>query len=79
MMKLYQIEDCSYCRMVRRLLCDLQITYVCVNVPQARHQRKEVFDVSGQYLVPVLVDGDVVLDDEETIMSYLKQKYAKGA
>lgn len=79
MMKLYQYEDCGYCRMVRRVMSDLLLTYVTVNVPQPRHLRHEVFEASGQYLVPVLVDEDVVLDDEETIIAYLKQKYARGA
>lgn len=78
MMTLYQFEDCPYCRKVRQVLSDLQLTYICVNVPQARHLRKEVVDVSGQPLVPVLVDGDVVLDDEETIIPYLKQKVSEA-
>ncbi|MDC4225261.1 MAG: glutathione S-transferase N-terminal domain-containing protein [Candidatus Manganitrophus sp.] len=38
---------------------------------------KEVFEVSGQYLVPVLVDGDVVLDDEDEIIAYLEKKYGQ--
>lgn len=74
-MKLYQFEACPYCRQVREKLSDLLITYVAVNVPRDRSQRHEVLEVSGQSSVPVLVDGDVVLDDEDKILPYLETKY----
>jgi glutaredoxin 3 len=38
--------------------------------------RKEVHEVSGQTSVPVLVDGDVVLDDEYDIIDHLKKTYS---
>lgn len=75
MMKLYQFESCPYCKMVREKLSELQITYINVNVPRDRAQRPEVIQVSGQPSVPVLVDGDTVLDDEEKILPYLEEKY----
>lgn len=78
MMKLYQFESCPYCRMVREKLSELQITYINVNVPRDRGLRHEVMQVSGQPTVPVLVDGDVVLDDEEKILPYLQEKYGKA-
>ncbi|HEY9855677.1 MAG TPA: glutathione S-transferase N-terminal domain-containing protein [Stenomitos sp.] len=77
MMKLYQFESCPYCRMVREKLSDLQITYININVPRDRSQRQEVIQVSGQPSVPVLVDGDTVLDDEEKILPYLDEKYGR--
>ena len=77
MMKLYQFESCPYCKMVREVMSELQLTYVNVNVPRDRSQRHEVMQVSGQPLVPVLVDGDVLLDDEEKIIPYLREKYGK--
>lgn len=75
MMKLYQFEQCPYCKMVREKLTELQISYINVNVPRNREDRMEVFEVSGQHAVPVLVDGDTVLDDEEKIIPYLDEKY----
>lgn len=78
MMKLYQFETCPYCKMVREVMSELQLTYINVNVPRDRTQRHEVMQVSGQPTVPVLVDGDTVLDDEETIIPYLRQKYGKA-
>jgi glutaredoxin len=77
MMRLYQFESCPYCKMVRELMSELQLTYINVNVPRDRSQRHEVLRISGQPTVPVLVDGDVVLDDEEKIIPYLREKYAK--
>jgi len=34
---------------------------------------------SGQTSIPVLVDGDVVLDDDDDIIPYLDKKYGAGA
>ena len=61
--------------MVRDKLNDLGLEYETIDVPANRQDRKAVFAASGQYLVPVLVDSDVVLDDEEKILSYLDKKY----
>lgn len=77
-MKLYNLESCPYCKMVRDKLAALGISYETVEVPRERSARQEVFDVSGQWTVPVLVDGDVMLDDEEKILPYLDERYGKA-
>jgi len=64
--------------MVRSKLDALGLEYEKVNVPAWQALRKEVFEVSGQYTVPVLVDGALVLDDEEKILPYLDEKYGSG-
>ena len=61
--------------MVRSTLKHLELDYETVNVPWPRHERTEVYEASGQYMVPVLVDGDVVLNDEYEIVDYLKKTY----
>jgi len=76
MMKLYNIDGCGYCAMVREVLTNLQIKYEKIDVPWPHHLRKEVHEVSGQTTVPVLVDGDVVLDDEYDIIDHLKKTYS---
>ncbi len=78
-MKLYNLQPCPYCRMVRDKLAELQVEYETVQVPVYYEDRKEVFEVSGQFLVPVLVDGETVLDDEEKILTYLGKKYGTVA
>ena len=74
-MKLYNIDRCGYCAMVRSELKRLELDYETIDVPWVHHERTEVSKVSGQSMVPVLVDGDVVLSDEYEIIDYLKKTY----
>jgi len=75
MLKLYQLTGCPYCTMVRRKLAELRLPYEAIEVPVERHLREEVFKVSGQHFVPVLVDGDRILDDENDIIDHLESHY----
>jgi glutathione S-transferase len=75
---LYQAEWCPYCVRVRKKLTDLLLDYVNVNVPHSHAERGEVVAVSGQTSIPVLVDGDIVLDDDDLIIPYLEKKYGAG-
>ena len=74
--RLFNIEGCGYCRMVRDELKKLNVDYEKIDVPWTHHSREAVYEVSGQYTVPVLVDGDLVLSDEYEIIDYLKQNYS---
>ena len=74
-MKLYHLEGCPYCRMVTDVLDAGKIPYQKIEVPAPRHLRKEVLAVSGQSLVPVLVDGANVLKDEDEILAYLRKRF----
>ncbi len=76
-MTLYQFEGCPYCRMVRQKLSDLELSYVSVCVSADRSRRQKVVEASGQPTVPVLVDGDLVLTDENEIVGYLDRTYGK--
>ena len=78
-MRLYHLEGCPYCRLVRDKLDELGLAYELVEVPARRSDRTEVIRISGQPLVPVLVDGDTVLDDEEKILAYLDARYGRHA
>ena len=78
-MTLYNLEPCPYCRIVRQKLKALGLEYTTIEVPAAHADRKEVFLVSGQVLVPVLVDGDIILDDEDVILAYLEKTYGTVA
>jgi glutathione S-transferase len=62
--------------MVRNALEQLKLKYIKIDVPWQHSLRKEVFAASGQYTVPVLVDGDIVFDDENEIVDYLNKTYA---
>jgi len=73
---LYQAEWCPYCKNVREKLSDLGRDYFVVNVPDEKAQRDRLFKRSGQRGVPTLVQGDVVIaDDDEAINAYLETHY----
>jgi len=72
-MTLYNLDRCPYCKMVRDRLDALQVPYEKIDVPAAHADRHVVRAVSGQSYVPVLVAGDIVLDDEEKILAWLDE------
>ncbi len=74
---LYQAEWCPYCAHVRNKMTDLLLDYKIINVPRDHGERALVKEVSGQTGIPVMVDGDVVLDDDDTIIPYLEKKYGR--
>ena len=63
--------------MVRDKLESLNLAYEDVIVPDFRPSRRQVFDVSGQYYVPVLKDGDKVLTETREILAYLDKRYGE--
>jgi glutaredoxin 3 len=76
---LYQAEWCPYCARVRSKLTELLLDYRNVNVARPHTARGEVQKVSGQTSIPVLVDGEVVLDDDDDIIPYLEKKYGEAS
>ena len=76
-MTLYHVSWCPDCDVVRRKLAELHIEYDHVVVPDVRPMRRVVHDVSGQYYVPVLKDGDLVLTETDDILDYLDKTYGQ--
>ncbi|GAC1443709.1 MAG: glutathione S-transferase N-terminal domain-containing protein [Vulcanimicrobiaceae bacterium] len=76
---LYQAEWCPYCARVRSKLTDLMLDYKLVNVARSHGERGDVKAVSGQTGIPVMVDGDVTLDDDDDMIPYLEKKYGTKA
>lgn len=74
---LYHVDWCPDCEVVRDKLSELDVPYTGIIVPDIRPMRKQVHEVSGQYYVPVLTDGDVVLTETHDILAHLDQHYAK--
>jgi glutathione S-transferase len=72
---LYHVHWCPECEQVRRKLTELGLSYDDVVVPDFRPLRKQVYEVSGQYYVPVLKDGDRVLTETYDILSHLDAHY----
>lgn len=72
---LYHVKWCPECALVRAKLAQLKVAYDEVIVPDARPLRTEVYEVSGQYYVPVLKDGETVLTETRQILAYLEERY----
>lgn len=77
-MTLYHVEWCPECAVVREKLEDLGLEYEEVVVSDFQPMRKQVYEVSGQYYVPVLKDGDTVLTETREILAHLDEHYAKA-
>ena len=71
MLKLYHVEWCPECAMVREKLLERNLAYESIIVPDFRPMRRQVIEVSGQSFVPVLADGDTVLTETSDILEYL--------
>ena len=76
---LYHVNWCPECQIVREKLDELGVPYDSVIVPDMRPYRTQVYEVSGQYYVPVLKDGDLVLSETRDILSYLETTYGRQA
>ena len=76
---LYHVGWCPDCEVVRQRLAELEVPYDGVIVPDFRPMRKQVYELSGQYFVPVLKDGDTVLSETHQILAHLDTNYAKTA
>ncbi len=68
---LYHVEWCPDCVVVREKLKERGLPYQSVLVADFRPLRKQVFEVSGQYFVPVITDGEQVLTETDEILEYL--------
>ena len=77
-MTLYYTEWCSECVLVRNKLSEFDIEYESIIVPDMRPFRKQVYEVSGQYYVPVLVDGDTVLTETGDILEHINSYAPKN-
>jgi glutathione S-transferase len=75
---LYHVAWCPDCDVVRQKLTALGLSYDDILVPDIRSMRKQVHAVSGQYYVPVLKDGDLVLTETDDILAYLDEQYGPG-
>jgi len=71
----YHVGWCPECATVREKLEALHVPFEDIVVPDTRMFRKQVFEVSGQYYVPVIKDGDLVLSETRDILAYLDDRY----
>jgi glutathione S-transferase len=73
---LYTTPYCSYCDRVKAELDRRALVYDEVAVPVIRSQRDEIFRLTGQRRVPVLVDDGAAIHDSVRILAHLASKYS---
>ncbi len=73
---LYTTPYCSFCDRVKDELDRRAIAYEEVAVPVIRSQRDEVFRLTGQRRVPVIVDNGAAIHDSTRILAHLARKYS---
>ena len=75
--QLYHFQRCPYCEKTRRALRTLHLDYDSHIIdPQ---DRSKVQEVSGQEQVPVITEGDTVVNDSSEIFEYLDSYHGNGA
>jgi glutathione S-transferase len=79
MIRLYQLERCPWCAAARQAFANVGVEYEAIEVPRDRSARDEVVALSGQPLVPVIVDGATVVWDSQRIVRYLYSTYDPAA
>jgi glutathione S-transferase len=62
---------------VSRELRKAGVDFEEVRVAQARRNRAEIHELTGQDWVPVLVDGDEVIHDSHRIVQHLRSTYVR--
>lgn len=74
---LFQFEQCPFCEKVRQKLKEKGIEYKKVNMPHERDskERKELFEKSGVWTVPVIKIGDEYLGDSSAIIERLDKEF----
>lgn len=75
MVKLYQLQGCPYCARVRESLDAKGVDYEAIDVPKEKEKREEVFAVSAQCLVPVLLCGKEAITDAVRIVEFIKKRF----
>jgi glutathione S-transferase len=77
---LYSRESNPLCRRVREALTELDLAYVCKNVPRGSPARDELAAGNGQQRVPLLIDPNTreTRNEADTIIAYLYRTYARS-
>lgn len=71
---LYTTPFCSYCERIKDDLDRRGLAYEEIRVTAIRSQREEVFRLSGQRLVPVLLDDGDVIVGSKRILDHLARR-----
>lgn len=70
---LYQAEGCPESRLVREVLCTLEVPYL--SIPMGNGSSHQLPNNTAKAEIPVLIDGDSVLQGADDCRNYLWNKY----
>lgn len=79
MLELYNYENNQFARLVREVLCELELPYRIVSAGKGSPNREKLKSVSGKTTVPFLVDPNngVEMGESEDIIEYLYKTYSQ--
>lgn len=79
-LELYEFEACPYCRKVREVMTELDLSYVCRPCPKGSNNRDVVLKRGGKAMFPYLVDPNTGTEmyESEAIITYLAEQYGQG-
>ncbi len=79
-LELYEFEACPYCRKVREVLSEMDLSYVSHPCGRGSNQRQTVIALGGKTLFPFLVDPNTgrSMYESEDIITYLMETYGRG-
>ena len=78
LLELYSYEGSPFCRLVREVLCELELPYHLYNVAHGSPHREAFIARSGKMMVPYLVDPNTntAMFESADIIAYVRQTYA---
>ena len=80
-MKFYHLPGCPYCTRAIAKIDELDIRKRIdfIEVQRSHAERVELAEITGGVVgVPTLVDGDIIIaDDDDKIIAYLEEKFGK--
>jgi len=76
-LELWSYESSPYCRLVREVLCELELPYVLHNVAKGSPRRDAFVKRSGKMMVPYLADPNTGREMFESadIVAYVNSTY----
>jgi len=79
-LELFEFEACPYCRKVREVMTELDLSYICRPCAKGSNNRKHVIDRGGKAMFPYLVDPNTGREmyESEDIITYLMTEYGPG-
>ncbi|GJQ08423.1 hypothetical protein GpartN1_g214.t1 [Galdieria partita] len=80
-LELWSYEASPFCRLVREVLCELEIPYLLHNVARGSPKRQELRRITGTFQVPYIVDPNTQTSMFESaeIIDYLLATYSSNS